>query len=205
MATRTEPRGTRGSHDPEQTRRLLIDSALALFSDRGFHGTSVQEIVERAHVTKGAFYHHFDSKEDVLALIHERFLDAWRASLERIVAELASPADQLREAIRESVLAVARHRQQVAVFFQERRCLTGRRALEVDRKRDAIDRAMDAIVHAGVEQGLFDRRTTARVAVLGIVGMSAWVHQWYRPEDPMPADRVADELAALALDGLLVR
>lgn len=203
--TQTSKRKTRGSYDPEHTRQLLIDSALALFGDQGFHGTSVQEIVERAQVTKGAFYHHFESKEDVLSLIHDEFLDVQREAVERILAEVESPADQLREVIRESVLSVTRYRQHVAVFFQERRYLTGQRAVDVKRKRDKIDKAMDGIVLAGVEQGLFDPSITPRVAVFGIVGMSAWVHQWYRAGGSVSAEQVADDLASLALDGLVVR
>ncbi len=203
--TQTPRRKTRGSYDPEHTRQLLLDSALALFGDQGFHGTSVQEIVERAQVTKGAFYHHFESKEDVLSLIHDQFLEVQQEAIDRILGEVESPVEQLREVIRESVLSVTRYRQHVAVFFQERRYLTGDRARDVKRKRDRLDHAMDEIVLAGIEQGLFDPRITARVAVFGIVGMSAWVHQWYRADGSMSADQVADDLANLALDGLVVR
>jgi AcrR family transcriptional regulator len=203
--TQTPRRKTRGSYDPEQTRQLLLDSALELFGDQGFHGTSVQEIVERAQVTKGAFYHHFESKQDVLSLIHDEFLDVQREAIERILEEVDSPVEQLREVIRESVLTVTRYRQHVAVFFQERRYLTGRPAADVKRKRDKLDKAMDDIVIAGVEQGLFDARITPRVAVFGVVGMSAWVHQWYREDGTMSAEQVADDLANLALDGLVVR
>lgn len=203
--TRGGAKGQRGSYDPEQTRRLLLDSALQLFGEQGFHGTSVQEIVERAELTKGAFYHHFESKEDILGLIHDEFLDDQRQATERILEEFESPVDQLREVIRESVLSVARYRLQVAVFFQERRYLTGERAEEVKRKRDDLDRMLSAIVEDGVTRGVFDPAIVPRVAVFGVVGMSAWVHQWFRDEGSITADQVADQLAALALGGLVVR
>ena len=68
-------RSASGGYAPEETRKALIESALKLFGSKGYADTSVQEITEAAQVTKGAFYHHFESKEDLLRLIHDEFLD----------------------------------------------------------------------------------------------------------------------------------
>jgi AcrR family transcriptional regulator len=47
----------------ESTRAALVDSAVALFTKRGYAGTSLDEIAKRARVTKGALYHHFSGKQ----------------------------------------------------------------------------------------------------------------------------------------------
>lgn len=210
MEQRTGARGRsrkangRGSYDPEQTRQLLLASALDLFGAQGFHGTSVQEIVDSAGVTKGAFYHHFASKEDVLRLIHDEFLDVQQEMVRDIVARYESPVEQLREIVRVSVLTVAEYRRHVAVFFQERRFLTGARAADVHGRRDALEEEIESVVRAGMASGHFTSSVSARVAVFGIVGMSAWVYQWFRPDGPLPPEQIADELAALVLSGLAV-
>lgn len=49
----------------ESTRQALIDGAVALFTERGYSGTSLDEIARRARVTKGALYHHFSGKQAV--------------------------------------------------------------------------------------------------------------------------------------------
>ncbi len=53
----------------EATRKKIIDTAVELFIDLGYGETGLAEILQRADVTKGAFYYHFDSKEAVAAAI----------------------------------------------------------------------------------------------------------------------------------------
>ena len=58
----------------ERTRRALLDAAAKLFRKHGLEGTSIDMLAAEAGFTKGAFYAHFDSKEDLyLVLLEERF------------------------------------------------------------------------------------------------------------------------------------
>lgn len=181
---------------------MLLESALDLFGAQGFHATSVQEIVERAGLTKGAFYHHFASKEDVLLLIHDEFLETQRETIEKIIAAHSSPVDQTREIVRMSVLSVTQYQAHVAVFFQERRYLTAKRAEVVHKKRDAVEKMMGAVIEAGIKAGNFNPAVNPRVAVFSITGMTAWVYQWYRPQGPLSAEQIADQMASMVLNGL---
>ncbi|MCV7230078.1 helix-turn-helix domain-containing protein [Mycolicibacterium komossense] len=57
----------------EATRRKILDAAIELFSEVGFAATSLGDIIERAEMTKGALYYHFESKESLAsAIIEER-------------------------------------------------------------------------------------------------------------------------------------
>jgi AcrR family transcriptional regulator len=51
------------------TRRRIIEAAVDLFSERGYPGTGLGDIIDRAEMTKGALYYHFDSKEALAAEI----------------------------------------------------------------------------------------------------------------------------------------
>ncbi|MER7015991.1 TetR/AcrR family transcriptional regulator [Saccharopolyspora sp. NPDC000359] len=66
----------------ETTRQALVDSAVELFTEHGYAGTSLEEIARRARVTKGALYHHFGGKQ----ALFEAAFDAVEAS---VVARLA--------------------------------------------------------------------------------------------------------------------
>jgi AcrR family transcriptional regulator len=58
----------------EETHRRILDAALDAFARQGYDATGVAEICHRAGVTKGGFYHHFHSKQDVFLELLERWL-----------------------------------------------------------------------------------------------------------------------------------
>lgn len=77
--TRRAPSGSRRERKKERVRRRLYQAALELFPERGYDGTSVQEICDRADVAKGTFFNHFPSKEHVLLAYHDEIkLDVLR-------------------------------------------------------------------------------------------------------------------------------
>lgn len=83
---RTKPRVVK----PAAVRRQeLVDLAQRLFLERGYERTTVGDVIDAAGVSKGAFYHHFRAKEDLLEAIAERFA---RQSLEAVGAVRADPA-----------------------------------------------------------------------------------------------------------------
>src|SRR6478752_4741843 len=94
-------------YDPPRTRRELVNSALHLFEQDGFDRTTLQQIVGRANLTKGAFYHHFESKEDLLWQIQNEYLDTQIADAHAIVATQPDIVEQLRELIGLSLKGVA--------------------------------------------------------------------------------------------------
>lgn len=55
-------------------REKIIASSLKLFSEKGFHGVSVQDLVNDSATSKGGFYHHFSSKDELLYVIHDKFI-----------------------------------------------------------------------------------------------------------------------------------
>lgn len=69
----------------EATTKQLVGVARDLFAERGFAGTSIEDIVQAAGVTRGALYHHFDSKTDVFRAVFE---DAQR-DIARMTVEAA--------------------------------------------------------------------------------------------------------------------
>ena len=54
---------------PEETIRLILDVATRLFAEKGYDRTSLQDIINETKLSKGAIYHHFASKEDILEAI----------------------------------------------------------------------------------------------------------------------------------------
>jgi AcrR family transcriptional regulator len=206
--TSTRPESTRrrqrwpGGYDPENTRRSLIASALELFERQGFDRTSVQEIADRAQLTKGAFYHHFESKDDLLRTIQEEYLEAQLAAIRKIEAGSDDPKTRVAELIRFSLTSVAEYRGHVTIFYQERRYFTGELFAEVTRKRDLVEAAFAGMVADGVARGAFRADIDPRIATFGLVGMCAWAYQWLNVSGPLSVEDVARQFSVMVLQGL---
>lgn len=66
------PRKVRAARTPEETRDALIESGIALFAKRGLDGPSLDDICAHAGLTRGAFYVHFDDRDDFLVAVMDR-------------------------------------------------------------------------------------------------------------------------------------
>jgi len=78
---------------PDTVRDRVLRAAVELFAEQGYDRPSVQEVVERAGVTKGALYHYFTAKDDLLFEIYRSLLAEQMAGLDRIVALGRPPAE----------------------------------------------------------------------------------------------------------------
>jgi AcrR family transcriptional regulator len=74
---------------PEQRKSELLTCAQELFFERGYENTTVNDVIEKAGVSKGAFYHYFESKEALLEALAERLA---REGVERVADVLEDPA-----------------------------------------------------------------------------------------------------------------
>src|SRR5919204_4976264 len=93
---------------PRERSEQVYAEALRLFSEKGYHATSMQDIASAVGVYKGSLYHYIGSKEDLLVRVFERGMGALLAEVERIAADTASaPNTQLRRIVEAHVAAVA--------------------------------------------------------------------------------------------------
>ena len=85
----------------ELTRTALMSAARRLFTERGYEAVSAEEIVRAAGVTRGALYHHFGGKRDLLEAVYERLEAESTERVARIVlgSELESPIVAMRAGI----------------------------------------------------------------------------------------------------------
>jgi AcrR family transcriptional regulator len=196
------PSTPRRTYSPDATRRAILDSALALFEANGYHATSVQAVADDADVTKGAFYHHFDSKDELVHIIHGELLDHMLREVREIIETVSGAEAQVRALIEVIVTSAVRHRSHVAVYYQERRYLDDARFQVVRRKRDELMELKAGILRAGIEDATF-RDVDPTIVALGINGMAAWAHQWLTPSSTAEPAEVADVFADMVLGGLL--
>ncbi len=81
----------------EETRARILEAAAECFAQQGYEAASVADICERAGVSKGAFYHHFPSKQDLFMALLSDWLEALDAGLRRAQAEASDVPSALRD------------------------------------------------------------------------------------------------------------
>ena len=196
-------RGPYGPYTPEETRRDLVAASLELFGKYGFDGTSVNQIVEKAGLTKGAFYHYFQSKEDVLQEIHHEYASKMVAGAREVAASDGEAIEKLRAIITRAVIAFGRYRSYVAVFYQEFRVLSKSSFDEVRTLHDEEEEILLTIIEDARAAGQIRPATDAKLLVFAISGVSAWLYQWYDQTGPLTLEEIAEGLADIILTGVV--
>ena len=132
------------------TKRALLDSATTLFTDHGYAGTSLDEVVAAARVTKGALYHHFPSKLALFENVFLRVQESTTADIERAISASKDPWERAQIGL-QKFLEVCREPQFRRICMQE-----GPVALGHERWQEAEKAASYGIVQGIVDDLLAD-------------------------------------------------
>lgn len=128
----------------ESTRSALVDSAVELFTKRGYAGTSLDEVAKRARVTKGALYHHFSGKQALFEAAFAKVESRVFGRLEEIVAGPETPWDRALSGLREFISACLDPAYQ-RIAIHEAPVVMG-----WERWREAEDRASFGLIRASL-------------------------------------------------------
>ena len=133
----------------ESTRHALVDSAVELFTKRGYAATSLDEVAKRARVTKGALYHHFSGKQ---ALFEAAFDAVESTVINRLTEILGGPGDPWDRAMNG-----IRHYIQVCLDPSYQRIVVHEAPVVMgwERWREAEERCSFGLVRSGL-QALID-------------------------------------------------
>ncbi|WP_449282519.1 TetR family transcriptional regulator [Leucobacter sp.] len=203
MAKKSENGAKRVQRDPGATREALLSSAVSLFEEHGYDFTSVQQIVDRAERTKGAFYHYFDSKEDLLHDIHDGFIDYQLEIARDVLARDIPTVEMLRRFIVEVLMEpMGRYKSEITIYLHEQRFLAEDAFQQVRAKRDEFAGYVVGLVERGVKEGVFKDRGPVRVVAFGIIGMVAWTHTWLSSSGSLTPSEIGEIFADMVLDGL---
>ncbi|SFT50552.1 transcriptional regulator, TetR family [Geodermatophilus amargosae] len=197
----TETRVRRGR--PGHSLDTLLDVAVAVFNERGYDATSMEELAARLGITKSAIYHHVTGKVELLRLALDRALDALFAVTEEPQAVTGRAIDRLEHVVRGSVRVLAAELPFVTLLLRVR----GNSPVEeaaLARRRE-FDRIVTDLVRAAEEEG--DVRPDVDPAVTSrlLFGTVNSLTEWFRPGGALSADALADALVATAFEGLRAR
>jgi len=182
----------------------LLAVAVTVFNERGYDGTSMEDLSRRLGISKSSIYYHVGSKEELLALALDRALDGLFAVAGEATAGSGPAIERLEHLVRGSIAVLADRLPYVTLLLRARgNTATERRALARRREFDQI--VADLVAEAEQDGDIrpdVDPAVTARL----LFGLVNSLIEWYRPGSRrISATALADAVCTVAFDGLRIR
>lgn len=178
-------------------RDRIITGAAALFAQRGFHAVGMSELCTELHLSRGAFYHYFPSKEDLLEEICRRYMAKLLHQAELARAEEPDPERRLRRLGDELVQVIGAHRDELAVCFRETISLGGERRRAVLDLHASYERIWKETLIEGEKTGAFVPYSRFRQKAL--LGMFYYSYLWIDASSPASMREIRETFDSLLL------
>jgi AcrR family transcriptional regulator len=187
---------------PGHSLESLLAVSVAVFNERGYDATSMEDLAARLGITKSAIYHHVPSKVELLRLALDRAMDGLFAVTEEPEANTGPAIDRLEHIVRGSVRVLASELPFVTLLLRVRgNSPVERAALQRRRKFDLI---VTDLVRTAAAEGDVRPDIDPAVASRLLFGAVNSLTEWHRPSRALDATALADALVAVTFDGLRV-
>lgn len=186
------------------TREDILEAAAQIFSQKGYHGTSMQDIALAVNLQKGSLYHHVASKQEILLELLNRALDLLIEKVNGAIEEPALPDERLRRAMRIYLQTLAEYQDLAAVLLLEHRSLEPEFQSRHTPRRDRFERIWRDLIVEGQESGIFSC-THPSLTARALLGVMNWTVTWYHQDGALSAYEIAEQFANLFLLGLIAR
>lgn len=178
--------------------------ALTLFLERGYDNTPMSLIAKRLKLTKAGLYHHFESKEHLLYVIHRRNVEQLLRPVIEKSEGVSDPEERLRGFLMEFSRLLTRD-PSARVLISEAKRLSPRHFAEI---RDVWRRGFE-LVRGALQELQRAKRCrpdlNATFAAFAAIGMCSWISYWYDHSRPRSGDEVAATMADVFMRGILPR
>lgn len=184
-------------------RQKIIQSSLLLFEEYGFHGVTVNQIVKDVGTSKGGFYHHFTSKDELLFVVHDTFITYVLEKATIATETYESPTEKLQAIIKDFVKVFDLYKPHISVFYQENIYLKPDYEILIKKKRDHFKRIINEAVREGRELGEFRGDLPVEITTMAILGMVNWTYKWYQQSGSRTIEEIGNIFVDLILRAVL--
>lgn len=141
--------------EAEERKNEIIDAADELFSQKGYDGTSTNDIIEKVGIARGTLYHHFKSKEDIMDALIERYSNRLLGAAQEIAADKSIPVvERLIRVIMAMNLSGGSSKEIMEHIHKPQNALMHQKIQKVIFNK--VPPILTEIIRDGIEQGLFN-------------------------------------------------
>lgn len=193
---------TRRRGRPGHDLASVLAASVEVFNERGYDGTSMEDLSARLGIGKSSIYHHVESKEELLRLALDEALTGLERAADDIRQSNGPAAERLEMLLRRSVTVLIDRLPYVTLLLRvrgnsevERQALTRRRR---------VDRLMTELVKEAVGDGTLRPDLDPAIVARLLFGTVNSLTEWLKPGSKHTASELADVVCGVVFDGLRV-
>ncbi len=141
--------------NPDETRSKIIDAASVLYARKGFADTSLQEISEKAGVTRSVTRRYVKTKSEIMRMIMEDILTSFQENLIKTIEGIDDPEEKLTDALYIYLTVVDQQREKALLIYQKSSSLDKASKRRVMQLEVDVSNIFAKIISEGIEQGVF--------------------------------------------------
>jgi len=185
------------------TRQKILEAAAQIFSQKGYHATSMNDIACAVNLQKASLYHHVSSKQEILVSILDEALDLVASKIGEIVS-LTIPANEKLQLALETYLNILTEQRDLAgVLLLEHRSLNPELHRRHIPRRDRFEQLWRDLLQMGIDEGIFDMQDVDMTA-RALLGVMNWVVTWYKEEGELSISEISKMYLDLLFNGISV-
>ena len=175
LLTSVVPTTIKNSDLVKKRRKQIVLAAIKLFSEKGFHKTTLRELADEIGISHGNIYDYVGNKEDIFFLIHELMADIADEGLLKSIERVSDPLEKLRRMVRSEFNLMYQWDDAILLIYQESNILKdGLLKKFLQREREHVSKFEDVLKEC-VEKGVFQDTNCRVVANLIKVMTDSWV------------------------------
>ena len=185
-----------------ERRESLINAAIGVFIEKGFHNATVRDIGRAANMTQGTIYNYVSSKDDILYIVCDRIVAEYNEQARRALDTSHEPAERVRSAVRAISQVMYRHRREILLIYQDSHLLDKRsRRVILARVEEFIGMFERIITDAARELGVPLPHPHLSANMLTFLPVMIALRGWSLKND-LPPEEVIEQITAFIVRGL---
>jgi AcrR family transcriptional regulator len=183
----------------------ILEAAIHIFAEKGYVGSSLQEVADAVGLMKGSLYHYISSKESLLYRMFQEAHEQANLIISEVDAKNLGPEQRLREFVRSLAVFYVVNQERASIYFRESRHLTGQDRETVKEQQSAFRAHVRSLVEdvhkAGLTRSDLDIRITSYFLLTAVNG----IHIFLQAQHGAKAAQTADQIADLVCSAILTR
>lgn len=202
IAPRRIKTATKNPDRVRERRERLVNAAITVFMEKGFHNATVRDIGRTANMTQGTIYNYVRSKDDILYMVCDRIVAEYNDQTRKALETSHDPVERVRSAVRAISQVMYRHRGEILLIYQDSHLLDARsRRVILARVEEFIGMFERIVADAAGELGIPLPYPHLSANILTFLPVMIALRGWSLKHDASP-EEVIEQISLFVVRGL---